>query len=58
MKFNLYHLLALVCLGAAALAGSIGMQLAVLGVTLGIFFGTLSLRSPAASEAPSANTGT
>lgn len=58
MKFSLYSLIALVALGALVLAGSVGIQLAVLGVTLGIFFGTLSLRSPAVGEASSTGTGT
>lgn len=58
MKFNFYYLIALLSLVAAFLAGSIGIQLAVLGVTLGIFFGTLSLRTPAAADRPSTNPGT
>ncbi len=58
MKFNFYYLTAFVSIAAAFFAGSIGIQLAVLGVTLAIFFGTLSLQTPAAADAPSTNSGT
>jgi len=58
MKFNFYYLAAFVSLAVALFAGSIGIQLAVLGVTLAIFFGTLSLQTPAAADAPSTNSGT
>jgi len=58
MKFNFYYLAAFVSLAVALFAGSIGIQLAVIGVTLAIFFGTLSLQTPAAADAPSTNSGT
>lgn len=38
-------------------SGTYGAQLAVLGVTLGIFFGTLSLRRPTAGDATTTNPG-
>jgi hypothetical protein len=45
MKLNPYFLAAIPCV-VLATQGTFGAQLAVLGVTLGIFFGTLSLRRP------------
>ena len=57
MKVTLWHAAAL---GVAALflaRGGYGAQLAVLGVTLGIFFGTLSLQRPAAGDATTTNPG-
>ena len=46
MKLNLWYLAALVPLALMLREGAFGAQLAVLGLTLGIFFGTLSLRRP------------
>lgn len=50
MKFNPYFLAAIPALLLVA-KGAFGAQLAVLGVTLGIFFGTLSLRRPGEGSA-------
>jgi len=50
MKLNPY-LFALVPAAFLASRGAFGAQLAVLGVTLGIFFGTLSLRRPTEGDA-------
>lgn len=51
MKFNPWYLLAPVPVAVMASQGAFGAQLVVLGVTLGIFFGTLSLRRPQAGDA-------
>lgn len=51
MKINAWYLLAPLPVAALAAHGAFGAQLAVLGVTLGIFFGTLSLRRPAPRDA-------
>ena len=50
MKFSPYLLAVIPCVVLAA-QGAFGAQLAVLGVTLGIFFGTLSLGRPGESSA-------
>ena len=50
MKLNPYLLAAIPALLLVA-KGAFGAQLAVLGVTLGIFFGTLSLRRPGEGSA-------
>lgn len=55
MKLNPWYLLAPIPVGFLATHGAFGAQLAVLGVTLGIFFGTLSLRRPAPGDASSTN---
>ncbi len=44
MKLNVWYLAALLPLGLLVSSGAFGAQIAVLGLTLGIFFGTLSLR--------------
>ncbi len=59
MKQNLWYLL----LGVApvvllASTSAYGAQITVLGLTFGIFFGTLSLRRPAPGDASSTNSGT
>jgi hypothetical protein len=46
MKRYFWYVLAATPLALLASTGAIGTQLAVLGLTLGIFFGTLSLRRP------------
>ena len=46
MKFNIWYLAALLPMGLLLADGEYGAQLMVLGLTLGIFFGTLSLRPP------------
>ena len=55
MKLSLWYLAAVVPAVFVAAQGAMGAQLAVLGVTLGIFFGTLSLRRPAAGNATTTN---
>jgi hypothetical protein len=50
MKLNPWYL-APIPVALLASHGAFGAQLAVLGVTLGIFFGTLSLRRPEAGDA-------
>ena len=50
MKLNPYLLAAVPALFLVA-RGAFGAQLVVLGVTLGIFFGTLSLRRPGEGSA-------
>lgn len=55
MKLNAWYLLAPIPVALLAAHGGFGAQLAVLGVTLGIFFGTLSLRRPAAGDATTTN---
>jgi len=55
MKPTPWYLAALVPLFFVASQGAMGAQLAVLGVALGIFFGTLSLRRPAEGNATTTN---
>jgi hypothetical protein len=57
MKLNWWYLVALGPLALMAASGAFGAQLAVLGLTLGIFFGTLSLQRPAPGDATSTNPG-
>ncbi len=57
MKFNPWYLAALLPLPLLASNGAFGAQIAVLGLTLGIFFGTVSLRKPAPGDATTSNTG-
>jgi hypothetical protein len=57
MKLNPWYLVTLVPLALLASNGAFGAQIAVLGLTLGIFFGTVSLRKPAPSDATSTNPG-
>ena len=59
MKQNLWYLLfGIAPVLLLASSGAKGAQLTVLGLTLGIFFGTLSLRRPDPSDATSTNSGT
>lgn len=58
VKSPVFYLVALVPLALVAGSGLMAAQLAVLGLTLGIFFGTLSLRRPAAGSASTTNPGT
>jgi hypothetical protein len=51
MKLNYWYLAAPVPVAFMAANGPYGAQLAVLGVTIGIFFGTLALRRPTAGDA-------
>lgn len=57
MKPNVWYLAFLIPLALLVASGTLGAQLAVLGITLGIFFGTLSLGKPAASDASSTHPG-
>jgi hypothetical protein len=58
MSLNPWYLVAPGALAVLALTGTMGAQLAVLGVTLGIFFGTLSLGRSQPADATSTNPGT
>ena len=51
MKLNPWYLTALIPLALLASNGAFSAQIAVLGLTLGIFFGTVSLRDPTPSDA-------
>jgi hypothetical protein len=55
MTLKATHLLALIPLGCLAATGAVGTQLALLGLTLAIFFGTLSFRRPTPGEATTTN---
>ena len=55
MKFSPWYLLSAIPLAVLATGGEYGAQLAVLGVTMGIFFGTVSLQRPTPSDATSTN---
>ena len=57
MKLNPWYLAALVPVALLAADGAFSAQVAVLGVTLGIFFGTLSLGKAAPGDATSTNPG-
>ena len=57
MKLNPWLLVGLVPLALVASNGAFGAQIVVLGLTLGIFFGTVSLRKPAPSDASTTNPG-
>lgn len=55
MKMSPWYLLAAIPAVLVTTQGAFGAQLAVLGVTLGIFFGTLSLRRPNEGDATTTN---
>ena len=57
VKSPVLYLAALVPLALLFGNGVIGAQLAVLGLTLGIFFGTLSLRRPMVGTATTPRSG-
>ena len=57
MKQHVWYLLGLIPLALLVSSGALGAQLAVLGLALGIFFGTLSLRKPASGDATTTNPG-
>jgi len=57
MKFNHWYLAALVPMTLLLANGEYGAQLMVLGLTFGIFFGTLSLRSPQSGDASTTHPG-
>jgi len=59
MKRNLWYLLlGMVPVVFLASSGAQSAKITVLGLTLGIFFGTLSLRKPTPGDATSTNSGT
>lgn len=55
MKRFAWYFLAPIPVVVLASHEAFGTQFVVLGVTLGIFFGTLSLRRPAAGDATTTN---
>ncbi len=55
MKLNFWYLAALLPLALVLSNGAFGAQFAVIGITLGIFFGTLSLRKPRPADATGTN---
>lgn len=58
MKLKAWYLpLALVPVALLLINGTFGAQLLVLAVTLGIFFGTLSLRRPETGDATTTHSG-
>jgi len=57
MKLNVWYLVALIPVALLVSSGAFGAQLAVLGLTLGIFFGTLSLRRQTPGDATTTNPG-
>jgi hypothetical protein len=57
MKFNSWYLVALVPFLLMFANGEYGAQLMVLGLTFGIFFGTLSLRRPGSPDASTTHPG-
>ncbi len=57
MKRNAWLLVAIFPVALYLTSGTFGAQLAVLGVTLGIFFGTLSLQRPTPGDATTTNPG-
>ena len=56
MKLNVWYLTALIPLALLA-SGAFSAQIAVLGITLGIFFGTLSLGKSSPGDATTTNPG-
>ncbi len=57
MKFNVWYLLLALLPVVLMFSGAFGAQILVLGVTLGIFFGTLSLRRPEPGDATTTRSG-
>lgn len=57
MKLNVWYLLIIIPLALLAASADIGGQLVILGLTLGIFFGTLSLGRPGAGDATTTHPG-
>ena len=57
MKFNVWYLLLALLPLVLMFSGAFGAQILVLGVTLGIFFGTLSLRPPEPGNATTTHSG-
>lgn len=57
MTLNPWYLVAPCALAVLAFSGTMGAQLAILGVVLGIFFGTLSLGRARPGDATSTSPG-
>lgn len=57
MKSAAWYLAALLPMFLLLVKGDYGAQLMVLGLTFGIFFGTLSLRKPGAGDASTTHPG-
>lgn len=57
MKTNAWYLMALFPVILLFASGTLGAQLAVIGITVGIFLGTVSLKKPAPGDATSTNPG-
>lgn len=57
MSLNPWYLVVPTLLVLLALSGAVGAQLAVLGVTVGIFFGTLSLGRVRPGDATTTQSG-
>jgi hypothetical protein len=57
MKFSVWYLVLFALLISIAAKGPYAAQLGVLGLTLGIFFGTVSLRKASVAEATPTNPG-
>jgi hypothetical protein len=57
VKSPILYLVALIPLVLLLGSGVMGAQLAVLGLTLGIFFGTLTLRRPAVGRTVTQQSG-
>ena len=57
MKLSLWYLLIVIVLAVMAAGAEIGAQLAILGLTLGIFFGTLSLGRSTTGDATTTHPG-
>lgn len=57
MNLNPWYLAVPAALTLLAVTGAMGAQLAVLGVTLGIFFGTLSLGKSRPGDATTTSPG-
>jgi hypothetical protein len=57
MKLNVWYLLAIIPVAMLATRAEVGAQLVILGLTLGIFFGTLSLGRSRPGDATTTNPG-
>ncbi len=57
MSLNPWYLVVPALLVLLSVSGAIGAQLAILGVTVGIFFGTLSLGRARAGDATTTQSG-
>lgn len=57
MRTSYWFFAAILPLGYLASSGQYGAQLTVLALTLGIFFGTLSLQKPQTGDATTTHSG-